>query len=127
MVTGRAIINTYDQLNAAVASGFDKRLAISIGYSAPDRSNSRDVSVAKWSVFSPFFKTNPSAAWYDYGCKTFSLSFNGAPHRERKGAALKAAMEWAARYGVTEWAKNRQGDYVAKDINDNFPIRRERS
>jgi|SRR6185503_2193332 len=122
--TTREIINTYEQLRAAVASGFDKRMAVSISYSSPDRSNSRDVSVAKWSVFSPFFKTDPDAAWYDYGCKTFSLRFGGETHHQRKTNALKVAMEWAARYGVIDWTKNRLGDYVAKDINDNFPIRR---
>jgi hypothetical protein len=125
-VTDREIINTYEQLVAAVGSGFDKRKAVSISYPAPDRSNSRDVSVSKWSVFSPFFKTDPEAAWYDYGCKIFSLRFGGDTHHERKQAALKAAMERAVQYGVTEWAKNRRGDYVAKDINDNFPIRKER-
>lgn len=118
-----AIINTYDQLKAAHAAGFATRLAISISYSAPDKSNSRDVSVANWSVYSPFFQTEPAAPWYDYGCKTFALEINDLPHRERKAAALKAAMAWATeRWLITEWVKNRQGDYVAKEINDNFPI-----
>jgi len=69
------------------------------------------------------FQTNPEAAWYDRGCKTFSLTFKGASHKERKDAALKEAMAWVAeRYLISEWAKNQQGDYVDKEINDNFPI-----
>lgn len=122
----KEIINTHEQLQAAAAAGFDKRSLVGIGYHAPDRSNSRDVSVMKWSVFSPFFKTAPDAPWYDYGCKTFSLFGHGngeQVHAKRKAAALKAAQEWAAQYGVTEWAKNRQGDYVAKEVNDKFPLR----
>lgn len=121
------IINTYEQLRAAAASGFDKRGLIAISYHAPDRSNSRDVSVRKWSVFSPFFTTAPDAPWYDYGQKVFSLfgARNGAEtHAQQKAAALKAAQEWAAQYGVTEWARNRLGDYVPKEVNDRFPLRK---
>jgi hypothetical protein len=117
------IINTYDQLKAARDAGFATRRTVALSYSAPDRSNSRDVSVPKWSVFSPFFQTNPEAAWYDNGCKTFLLGLKGATHKERKEAALKEAMAWATqRYLISEWAKNRQGDYVDKEINDNFPL-----
>jgi hypothetical protein len=117
------IINTHDQLKAAVAAGWAKRVAISICYSAPDRSNSRDISVPKWSVFSPFFKTDPESAWYDYGYKTFLLPMVNKGHKERKDAALKEAMEWVAEhYQITDWAKNRRGDYVYREINDNFPI-----
>lgn len=119
------IINTYNQLKKAVASGFGKRQAVAVSYSAPDRSNSRDVSVPKWSVWSPFFQTDPNAPWYDYGHKTFSLGVNGDSHKQRKDTALSNATAWAAeQYGVTQWAKNRQGDYVPKEINDNFPIRK---
>lgn len=119
------LINTHDQLKAAVAAGLDKRKAVAISYHSPDRSNVRDISVMKWSVWSPFFQANPDAAWYDHGCKTFGLGLSGT-HKERKDAALKAAMDWAAKYGVIAWAKNRQGDYVAKEVNDKFPIPKER-
>lgn len=117
------IINTHDQLKAAVAAGWAMRMAISICYSAPDRSNRLDVSVSKWSVYSPFFQTEPVGPWYDYGRKTFALSVDGDTHKERKDAALKLAMRWATeRWLINEWVKNRDGCYVPKDINDNFPI-----
>jgi hypothetical protein len=121
------IINTYDQLKTALDSGFDKRKAIAISYHAPDRSNSRDISVQQWSVWSPLFQTDPHAHWSDRGAKTFSLHSHGGngSHKDRKDAALQVAMKWAEeRYGVIEWAKNRQGDYVAKKINDRFPVRK---
>lgn len=120
---GSRIINTHEQLKAAVAAGFDKRKAVAISYHSPDRSNSRDVSVMHWRIFSPFFNTNPDAPWCDNGCETFSLGFKNGTHKERKDATLSDATAWAAeQYGVTRWVKNRLGDYVAKEINDNFPI-----
>lgn len=116
-------VNTYDQLKAAVKAGFDKHKAVMISYSAPDRSNSRDVSVSKWSVSSPFFQTDPEAAWYDYGSKVFMLGFKGSTHKERKDATLKETIKWATeRYQIAEWAKNRSGCYVPKEVNDRCPI-----
>lgn len=121
IVAGMAtVINTWHQLKAAVAAGY--RMAISISYHHPDHSNSRDISTYKWSVWSPLFKTDADAAWYDNNAKVFLLTGNEA-HKIRKANALERAKKWAAeQYGVTEWAKNRLGDYVAKEINDNFPI-----
>lgn len=117
-----AIINTYDQLKAAAEAGFDKGKLVGIGYHAPDAANSRDISVKKWSVFSPFFKTDPSASWYDNGRKTFSLGFE-ITHKQRKDAALALAKTWAeAAFGIVEWSKNRMGVYVPKEVNDKFPI-----
>lgn len=121
-----AIINTYDQLKAAAAAGMDKRRLVMIAYHAPDRSNSRDVSTYQWSVSSPFFSADPNSHWSDYGSKVFLLLSNEIAHQEHKASALAKAMKWAERYNVKEWAKNRSGCYVPKEVNDNFPIRREK-
>lgn len=118
-----AIINTYDQLKAAAADGFDKRGLVGVGYHHPDYSNSRDVSCQQWRVFSPFRTLHPTAHWTDNGAKVFLVFGDGATHKERKAAALAKALAWAEKNcGVKEWAKNRIGAYVPKEVNDKFPI-----
>jgi len=42
---------------------------------------------------------------------------------EQDKAALAAAIEWCAtRFPVTQWARNRSGDYVDIRVNQQFPI-----
>lgn len=119
------ILNTWDQLKRAAASGFERQKLVAISYHHPDHSNSRDVSTYKWSVWSPFFKTDPDASWYDNDSKTFGLPLNGTKHHERKATALTAAMNWAnEKYGPYNWVRNQQGDYVPKEVNDRFPLRK---
>lgn len=119
------IVNAYEQLRAAVDAGYPKEKTLIISYA---RNGGRSVLPAWWSVGSPFFKTNPDGAWYEYGRQTFSLGFAEQTHSTRKASALKKAQEWAAtKYGVTEWAKNRMGDYIPKEVNDKWPIPREKA
>src|SRR5574337_176262 len=62
----------------------------------------------KSTVYSPFGKTNPNAAWYDYGCKTFV---------GKRAASMPQALAWAeAQYGVREWAPSPFGGYIPKAI-----------
>lgn len=112
------VVNTWDQLRAAKAAGFDSKQCVAIGYAA---NGGRSVLPAWWAVWSPFFKTNPDGAWYEHGSKTFTMG-DGETHKERKAAALITAQAWAAQYGITEWAKNRVGDYVPAAIQKQFPI-----
>ena len=61
-------------------------------------------------VFSPFRKTDPDAAWYDYGGKTFV---------GKRAASMPQALAWAeAQYGVREWAPSPFGGYIPKAILD---------
>lgn len=65
-------------------------------------------------VVSPFFKTDSTAHWSDYGAK----SFFGLMRK-----SLSAAKAWASeQYGITEWSRNRIGQYVPKIVNDRFPL-----
>ena len=64
----------------------------------------------KSTVYSPFFKTAPDAAWYDYGCKAFV---------GKRSESMPQALAWAeAQYGVSEWAPSPFGGYIPKAILD---------
>jgi hypothetical protein len=84
------VINTHDLLRKFADVGKD----VACSYST---SAARSVMCSRTTVFSPSHKTSPeSAAWYDYGNKTF----NGG-----RTDSLNAAMAWASeKYGITEWA-----------------------
>lgn len=61
-------------------------------------------------VYSPFFKTDPDAAWYDYGCKAFV---------GKRAESMPQALAWATdQYGVSEWAPSPFGGYIPKAILD---------
>ena len=63
----------------------------------------------KSAVYSPFGKTDPNAAWYDYGCKSFV---------GKRSESMPQALAWAeAQYGVREWAPSPLGGgYIPKAI-----------
>lgn len=64
----------------------------------------------KSAVYSPFGKTDPNAAWYDYGCKAFV---------GKRSESMPQALAWAeAQYGVSEWAPSPFGGYIPKAILD---------
>ena len=119
------IINTYDQ---CVAAGGDR---IAIHYTP--NGDSRSMIYAHWSVHryqdGKRVATDPKAHWQDYGAKTFSLFSYGGIGRngaKRKAHALAVAIEWAnENYGKREFVRNRMGDYVEREVNERFPIRRE--
>jgi hypothetical protein len=109
----REIVNTHDQLVAAVNAGtIQKDQAISVSYRA------RPGEVSKAVVGSPYFKTDEDAHWMDYGRKTFSAHFNGGWRK-----SIEVAKEWATEtYGISEWARNRVGDWVPAIVNKKHPI-----
>ncbi len=101
-------INVYDYLNKGDV------------FIQPAHLPGRTQSVTGWAVVRVGYKTNPNAAWYEYGNKVFS-AFSGGGRK----AALEAAQKWAEeRYGVRgPWKRNGHGDYLP----DGFyrPLRRE--
>lgn len=109
------IINTYDQLleavrlkiitkNQAVACTYDRR--------AEGRMGMCDMN--KSTVSSPFFNTNPSAHWSDYGQKVFLGN---------RAESLPKAKAWASHeYGVKDWARNRAGSWVPAQVQAELPI-----
>lgn len=97
----REPINTWEQVKLG---------HVFITYNAAD---SRACREAQWRVVGRGFKTCPDAAWYDNGCKCFTVD---SPIREHKAAALAEAQAWASEeFGVKRWERNRSGDYVDAD------------
>lgn len=84
---------------------------IYVGYSPDIRG--RASSCAKWQVIGVRENTDPSTAWYNYGCKTFTVGGTSRmTHAQSKEQERQAAIEWATKkYGITEWAKDVFGDY----------------
>lgn len=117
------IINTYDQLCRAGGG-----VAI-----MPSYTGSRTQYFYGWAVYrvnehGKQIVTDPKAHWSDCGKKVFSASSQqGDTPAERSRAAREAAKQWIAEQGWYngEWQRNRAQDYVPKDINQRFPIRKE--
>jgi hypothetical protein len=116
-------INTYNQLGHAKELGLVP-IAISKNY-GPLSDHTSGVTV--WHLTE---KTDPKAAWYDYGCLTF-LFFNlSAPDlsgsfHQRLQAVTNQAKAWVKeKYSVTEWERNRMGDWVPAPLNTKFPLRK---
>lgn len=102
------IINTYDQLKAAGGG-----VAITKAFSG-------------WHIYrinaaGERLVTDPKAAWYDYGMKSFV-----AIESDRGQAALARAKAWVKEQGLYdgEWKRNRFGDYIPADIAKRFPLPR---
>lgn len=111
----REIINTYDQLRAAVKAGLiAKEKAVAVSYNPRPSGRMGIARCNKSTVYSPFFKTNPNSAWYDYGNKTFTGNRN---------ASFLLAKIWASEtYGITEWKPNAMRAHVPAIVQDRFPI-----
>lgn len=59
---------------------------------------------SNWSVCGIKESTNPKAAWYDYGRKTFLGNM--------RDGSVSEAIKWATeQYNITEWKKDPFGDY----------------
>lgn len=122
MTNERDIINTHDQLRAAGGG-----VAI-----VPNYTGTRTQYFYGWAVYrvnehGQQIATNPKAPWYDYGKQVFgAMGAGGKTPAERSRNALAAAKAWVAERGWYdgEWARNRARDYVPKDINARFPIRK---
>lgn len=106
------IINTHDQLKEAVKLGFiQQEMAVAISYR---RGEPKMCTTNKSSIWSPYFKTDPDSAWYDYG----NLAFIG-----KKTESLPKAIDWATnKYGIIEWKRNRMGDLVPEIVQAKVPI-----
>ena len=105
------IINTFGQLVAAGG------LRIAILYRG--RGDSRSINVPSWQVMcvkdGTKIVTDPKAAWYDMGMKTFLL---GGPIREKKGQTLQVALAWVKGvYGYDDFVRNAHGNYVERHVN----------
>jgi hypothetical protein len=112
------IINTSDQLKAAVEAGIiTKRQAVAVSYSPRPSGRMGMAQCDKSQVFSPFFKTDPDSAWYDYGNKTFSGN---------RAESFPRAKAWASdTYGITDWKPNKSRCHVPAIVQERFPIRQE--
>ena len=73
--------------------------------------------------------TDPNAHWTNHGKKVFSKlsQQNGLTPAQRSSGALEAAKQWVAEQGWYngEWARNRMRDYVPREINKRFPLRKD--
>lgn len=107
------LVNTWDQLHAAVAAKLiPKKHALAISYQAP----ARHVVSAGVFIWSPFFRTDPKAAWYDHFCMTFS--------DDREVGTVQAKL-WASERGYTgEWKRNAMLDWVPAVVQENFQIKK---
>ena len=123
VMTPTLVINTHDQLLlngggvAIVPSYGGTRTRYFYGW-AVYRINKRGSQIV----------TDPNAHWSDHGKKVFSASLaEGETSVERSRNALAAAKKWVAEQGWYdgEWARNRIRDYVPKDVNKRFPIRKD--
>jgi len=77
------IINTVDQLRAAVSAGvIPREQAVAVAYHP---AWPRSCRPARSAVFSPLFATDPNAHWSDAGCRVFlALAYRAAKGYGRK-------------------------------------------
>jgi hypothetical protein len=114
-------VNTHDQLRSAGGG-----VAI-----MPSYVGTRTQSFCGWAIYrvngnGQQVVTDAKAHWQDYGKKVFStLMVKGTP-AERSRTTLEMAKKWVAEQGWYdgEWARNRMRDYVPKEINKKFPLRK---
>jgi hypothetical protein len=83
--------NTYGVLKKFATT---KQQAVAVSYRGRDRG-----LPARIQVWSPLFKTDPDAAWYDNDNKTFGV------YSKDRTETLAEALTWTAeQYGISEWA-----------------------
>ena len=113
----RNIINTWDQLVAAVRTKLlPKKHGLSISHGEHGKAQ----------VWSPYFLTDPSKdnAWYNYGRKTFYGDGNSRALAYKD--AVEKAKAWVQEtYGYEgEWKGNSMRDLVPVVAHKNFPLRK---
>lgn len=115
---GNGIINTWDQNTVA---GGDR---IALTYTPHDRCTpASGWHVARWKD-GVALVTDSKAAWYDGKLKAFPC-FSGKADKER---ARLEAVEWiAAKYGPRDLVRNAMGDFVEREVQELYPIRRRRA
>jgi hypothetical protein len=115
-MTTTRLINTHDQLIAAVEGGtIEEAKAVAVSYHAKPagRLGWGDASGAL--AWSPFMVLSESV-WRHGGAKHFPAGRNW---RE----AVEQAKAWASeKFGITDWARNRVGDFVPAEVNAKHPI-----
>lgn len=88
-------INTWDQVGYG---------GVFITY---QKAEPRACMCSKTQVIRPGLMTDPNAAWYDHGNKTFS---------GKMSVSVPAAKAWASKkYGIKKWKRNRMGDWIDAD------------
>lgn len=110
----RRIVNTWDQLQRARLDGvIHKKHALAITYRPSARHNAGSGVV----VWSPFFETDPDAAWYHHKRKWFGHD---------RAAGFEEARAWVAEtYGYTgTWVGNAMRDQVPQVVQKKYPIKR---
>lgn len=117
----KEIINTHDQLVAAGGG-----VAIMPSYTGTRTQYPYGWAVYRLNASGQRVITDPEAHWSDYGKRVFSHSKHSGTPAEQKRASLETAKQWIAEQGwyEGEWVRNRMRDYVPKDINKQFPIRK---
>lgn len=122
------VTNTWEQLIRWKKAGLNTR-PVAIGPAHSPSSRGPGLRNG-WFVWSPWELTDPSGPWYYYNKMHFAdcQYFGGDITRsEARKAALDAAKKWAdEKYGPFNWVRNRMGEYVPKELNDLFPIRRDK-
>ena len=114
-------INTHDQLVRAREAGLSD-----VGILTRHVQGPRDSWRDGWKVYRPGYNIGDvSNRWdWDYGCRVFSRREWSGGWRKEDAQALEAAKVWASkRYGITEWARNKSGDWVDARVNKQFPLR----
>ncbi len=110
----RMIINTWDQLKAAVEDAL-----IPVKHSLMISVDRNGVIL----IGSPFFDTDPKSVWYHYKKKVFFGTGRGVACRKD---GIAQAMAWAAeRYGYNgPWVGNAMHDKIPAIVNKTYPIKR---
>jgi hypothetical protein len=114
------IVNTFDQLMASREIGMPD-VAICPRHIQGTMQFWRD----GWKVWRPKYnlgtETNPFD--WDYGCKIFAEDFHATSHKLARKDAFAAAVAWAkSRYKISQFVRNRMGDYVDSLVNELFPL-----
>jgi hypothetical protein len=111
----KEVINTHDQLVAAGGG-----IAITTCYTPGRRRRKCGYAIYRLNEKGQKMITDPDAAWYDNKMKTFNWAGN------EKANVLAEAQAWVASvFSYTgQWVRNRHGDYVLKEINKRFPLRK---
>lgn len=113
-MTEQRIVNTFDQLKAAVAAKIiPKKHALAL-------SRGEHGTVIVWS---PFFKTDLKAAWYHHEQKAFFG--DGVGHARHANGNKKAAAWVRTKYGYAGgWKRNAIQDLVPLIVQERLPIPR---
>lgn len=116
------VTNTHDQLIRWKIAGLQARpVGITRANLHVGRSSWRD----GWHIYSPWGRTDPDGHWQHNGSKHIARP-SGINGMAGDKAALEIAITWANHYcGMEfEWVRNRMGEYVPKELNDMFPLRK---